>query len=69
MDNETVIDLKFEDEHNHEIEEHRSRENKIFRRGEEFAFNPNEKETIFPSARKIYQRSRGSGGRSSIGIF
>ena len=69
MDKETLIDLKLEEEHKSDVEQQEPNESAIFRRGEEFAFTEAERETIFPSARKIYRRSRTTGGRSSLGIF
>ena len=54
----------------HEVKEQEPNEVRIVRTSDEnFAFTKAQREAICPTDRKEYQRSRGTGGRSSLGIF
>ncbi len=69
MDRDNVVDNDFAEEERRVIDECETEEPVIFRKGEEYSVRIEEKDTIFPYARKIFRRSRGMRGRSSLGIF
>lgn len=69
MELERTVDIGFEDDERKVPDVCETEEPVILRKGEEHPKNQTESETIFPYARKIFSRSRGSRGRSSLGIF
>jgi len=69
MKSEKLINKEFIHNENKASEDHDADEVTIYFKGDDEILHLNEKESIFPYARKIYQRSRATGGRSSLGIF
>ncbi len=69
MERENLNITGFEDEERKVPDICETEEPVILRKGEEKVASTEENETIFPYARKIFRRSRGTHGRSSLGIF
>jgi len=69
MELERTVDIDFEDDERKVPDVCETEEPVILRKGGEHPKYHVESETIFPYARKIFNRSRGTRGRSSLGIF